>query len=290
MTEVLVTGATGFLGRAVVRALQGGGMTVTGVARTPTNSFIEGVELLHADLAASEAADVLSRRWDAIINLAGPVTGGYEDFATGLDVATAHTRIALNLRRHARSCRIVHTSSMTVYGMPQSPVVDETHPRRPEHLYGLGKVLAEDVLLDDPALDVWVLRLPGLFSATRTGGALYQFCRAARAGEPLRVSAETPTAWNILHVDDAATAVSLALAAPGHAGGAFNVSYDEPIELVAIARRIAGIAGTGSVVEHNGVEHPQFLLGSQRATARFGWKPPSLQDRLAELYEAYGAA
>ena len=278
--RVLVTGATGFLGRHVVARLVDSGMDVTAHGRG--ESPFDKLDYVRGDLATDTL--LAPWRWDAVVNLAGPVTGGTEDVATGIDVVAAHVRIALQLRRHGASARIVHASSMTVYGPADALPVTEDHPRRPQHLYALAKVLAEDVLAD---LDTRILRLPGLFSEQRASGALYHFCRAARQGEPLRVIATTPTVWDILHVADAADAIARAVET--NERGAFNISYGEPVDLVSIAQWIANHAKTSSTVETNYTAHPAFQLDNSRARSVLGWQSPSLHDRLARLYEDYAA-
>jgi nucleoside-diphosphate-sugar epimerase len=209
------------------------------------------------------------------------VTGGTEDLATGIATARAHARIALAIRQHARG-RIVHASSMTVYGMPQTRPVCEDHPRVPTHLYGLGKLLAEDVLAEIAV----VLRFGGLFAEERRNGALFHFCRAARDGARLNVTATTPTPWEILHVDDAAEGIVRAATKPSLSPGAMNLGYDESIELVAMARRIAAHAAKGSAV-HATTDHPAFQLDVRRARTQLDWDPPELGKRLAELYAAF---
>ena len=286
MRRVLVTGATGFLGRALVPRLADAGWTVTAHGRQPP-AVTGATDELRGDLADS-VTTLAPWRWDAVVNLAGPVTGGAEPWQEGVDVVHAHLRISLGLRRCApASTRIVHASSMTVYGDVATGVVREDHPRRPRHLYGLAKSVAEEVWLAEPALDAWVLRLPGLFSEHRRSGALYHFCRAARRGEAVRVTATTPTPWHVLHVDDAADALVRALAATERGGGAINVAYRSPVEIVAIATWIAEHAARGSAVEHANVAHPVLELDTTRARALLGWDPPSLHDRLARLYAAY---
>ncbi len=178
---------------------------------------------------------------------------------------------------------------MVVYGLPTTMPVTEDHPRNPTQLYGRGKALAEDIVLRaEHDVPVSVLRFGGLFSEQRRTGALFHFCRAARAGEPLRVTTPTPTPWELLHVDDAADGLVQAALQSDPPRGAFNLGYGEPIELVAMARRIAALAGTGSTVEAvPGVVHPQFELDITRARAELGWSPPPLDRRLAALLEAF---
>jgi nucleoside-diphosphate-sugar epimerase len=289
MMRVLVTGATGFLGTHVVTALQARSHVVTSLSRNGERTV---EDVLVGDLADFDVARRLLSpwRWDAVVNLAGPVTGGTEELATGIDVVTTHARIALHLRHLAGTSRIVHASSMTVYGLPERVDVDEATPRRPSHLYGLAKLVAEDVFLTDPHLDAWILRLPGLFSEERKTGALFHFCRAARTGQPLRVSTPVPTAWNVLHVADAADAITRAVEAPSRAGGAINIAYSGPVDLVRVARMIAELARTEVDVETApGVEHPPFHLVTRKAATLLAWGPPALIQRLEELYAAYAA-
>lgn len=288
--RVLVTGATGFLGLPLVARLVERGARVTALARSLEGADLpDAVERLPADLTSADSLAALAPwRWDAVVNLAGPVAKGVETFEQGTVTATAHVRIALHLLRALPpgfSGRVVHTSSMTVYGLPSSLPVSEDAPRRPIHLYGLGKSLADEIFLAQRGtFDTWILRLPGLFAPWRKGGALFHFARAARRGDPLRVTAAEPIAWDILDVRDAAESIVRALASDHRSPGAINASYGEPVEIVAMARRVAQMAGRGSqVIGPEGVTHPVFQLDITRARALLGWPPVTLESRLAEL-------
>src|SRR5439155_8748155 len=89
-TRVLVTGATGFLGKALVPRLVGCGYQVTEVSRHSTP--------IAADLSNAAATAALQPwRWDIVVNLAGPGPGHAGATEDGWNTIAAHTNIALNV-------------------------------------------------------------------------------------------------------------------------------------------------------------------------------------------------
>ena len=294
--RVLVTGGSGFLGQRLVPRLLAAGYVVTATGMSAAASpFAPEVEFLSVDLRDRAAALALLQpwRWDAAANLAGPVPGGNEGWPRDFHTMSAHVNISLNVcAAAAPAARIVHTSSMTVYGFPRELPVAEEHPREPLHCYGAAKVYAEDVFsgcLADGG-DLWVLRLPGLFSEARKGGALYHFARAAVRGEELVVSAAQPTPWEVLHVDDAVHAILLALRSEERNPGAVNVGYGEPVDLLSVARWMAQAAGAGSTVRTEGASaHPEFVMEIARARRTLGWSPAPLHARLGAMLASAAA-
>jgi carbamoyl-phosphate synthase large subunit len=296
--RVLVTGASGFVGKALVPRLVSEGYEVTALGRTHAPAPTAGtrqVETHQADLADEHATrEVLSPwRWDAVVNLAAPVAKGEQDLAESANTLAAHVDVALNLTSALPDWwegRLVHVSSMVVYGAPDALPVREDHPRRPLHAYGLAKRLAEDVVLASRAPDRWVLRVGGLFAEERRSGALYHFARAAVRGEPLRIDAKSPLPWELLHLDDAVEGIVRALRAPARDPGALNVGYGAPVHLDEIAKSLAGRAGKGSaVVNEHAVTHPIFLADVSAAKRLLAWPPSSLAERL-DRFLAHHAA
>jgi nucleoside-diphosphate-sugar epimerase len=290
----LVTGARGFLGQHIVQRLIAAGVRVTVLDRHAAAAGSSRLDSLTADLTEPGWSQALRNawRWDDVIHLAGPVSKGSPGFVEDAQVARAHVQIALALALALPSGwngRLIHASSMVVYGAAPHLPVHESQALAPRFPYALGKVLAEDVWRSTTLDDVWLLRLPGLFAPSRQWGALFHFIRAGLEGRPIRLTATEPTLWDILHVEDAAEAVTRALSCPLPFRGAMNVSYGEVVELEAVARRISELTRQVEVINETRVAHPPFQLDIGEARARIAWPPCSLDQRLEELVRAVEA-
>lgn len=283
----LVTGAAGFLGQQLVPRLVEAGVKVTALVRTG-GAFPSGVATLTQDMSGPDWPRSMRSdwRWDDVVHLAGVVPHGAGGFVAEARAARLHVLLALALRSALPAGwagRLIHASSMTVYGAaPRLPVL-ENQTLEPRFPYALGKVLAEDVWRLASLSDYWLLRLPGLFSAQRQSGALYHFVRAGLEARPIRVTAPEPTLWDILHVDDAAEAIVRALASDAPFQGAMNVSHGEVVELEQVGRRISELTTRVDVINEARVIHPTFQLDIALARGRIGWPPCSLDQRLSEL-------
>lgn len=294
--RVLVTGASGFLGKPLVWELTVRGYQTTALGLHQKHSpFGSGVEYTTGDLANTKSASKLLRpwRWDAVINLAGTVPKSNACLSNEYRILSQHINIALNVCHAIPTSwpgRIIHLSSMTVYGLPEQLPVEESHPRKPIDAYGAVKACAEDVVFafsENMQLDSWVLRLPGLFSETRQNGALFNFMRAAVKGHPIVITSTRPIPWDVLHVSDAVEAIARALQANIRNPGAINIGYGSPVELNAMAKQIAACAGSPLPVHNTGgVKHPVFQMDIRKARHLLDWPPTTLQARLNNMWKA----
>ena len=154
--NVLVTGATGRIGRHVTARLLQSGRSVRALVRPADERRhrIEGpgVEVVEGSLADEAALREAVTGVDAVIHLAAALTThGLPDdvFFDGNVVAT--NRLLTIIRDHAGPLsRFVYISSDAVYweGGATSPEylpIDESHPRRPGSAYGVSKYAAEEL-------------------------------------------------------------------------------------------------------------------------------------------------
>lgn len=151
--RVLVTGGSGRLGAAVVDGLLASGHEVVSVDRREPARHRE--QWFPADLTvADEASWALARvRPDAVVHLAAIAVPFSRPEP---EILRTNTALAFNVCRSALEAgagTVVVASSPTVvgYGAPAGWVpsylpIDEAHPVRPWHAYGLSKLVAEQVV------------------------------------------------------------------------------------------------------------------------------------------------
>ena len=175
MRHVLVTGAGGYIGRALSRALvpllrDGRTQTLTLVDLDPpdTDGDAPGLRRIRGDLgdlhvlqAATEPAPT------TVFHLAGITSRlAEEQFALGLRVNLLSTvSLFERLREQAQQPVLVYASSIGVFGTPLPERIDDATPPAPTLSYGAQKRMVE-VLLADYARRGWIdgraLRLPSV--------------------------------------------------------------------------------------------------------------------------------
>ena len=152
--KVLVTGAAGFIGAALVEALakRPGVRRIVAFDQAAVNSNSPKVEAVTGNLAyAPTARSIVDASVDAIFHLASLVSGGAEqNFELGMKVNFDATRDLLEAARTAgRNPKFVFTSSIAVYRGANLEVTDDTRPA-PRLSYGAQKLMCE-VMIEDYA-------------------------------------------------------------------------------------------------------------------------------------------
>ena len=201
--KVLVTGASGFIGRAVCGLLAAEGHLVrcgtrSGVlpAGFPAGLTVQPLDLDRPDQVRAAMAGV-----DAVVHAAcGRVEAMAGQLATLLDAAG-----------RADVPRIVHFSAIAVYGAATGRV-DETRPPAPLDAYGRAKVACEQLLQHwtDDGRCVIALR-PGIVYGPRSPLWNEKLARRIRAGAWGTFGRQGEGTAALVHVDDVARAVAAAL-------------------------------------------------------------------------------
>ncbi|MBR2655904.1 MAG: NAD(P)-dependent oxidoreductase [Loktanella sp.] len=238
---VLVTGATGFLGGAVLRHLRAIGQPAIGLGRDPAKIIAlraEGLDLLAHDLTQPLDPAVF-RTVTAIVHSAALSAphGRWRDFVAANVTATANI---VALAQALGGVRLVHISSASVSFAPMDQLdVHEDGPLpRPFNAYAATKAQAETIALSAP--HALVLRPRGIYGAG-DAALLPRLLRAAKRG-PLPLLRGGQARIDLTHVDDVVAAVMAALGSD-MTGEVVNITGGEVLPVTDIATRACAAAG-----------------------------------------------
>lgn len=252
-SPVLVTGAGGFLGSAVVRRLVDLGADVRALAGPAAADLVPlpaGVLTGYGDIEEAALLDRLVAGVACVYHMAGPpsVVESFAQPARYLRVHAAGTAALVERCAAAGVPRIVYVSSAEVYGAA-SGTVSEEHPRAPRSPYGIAKLAAELVLETHAAAGGAQVSILRPFSVYGPGASprslLSRLLDGLEQGE-LRVADLRPVR-DYCFVADVAGAIVAASAREGPRARAFNVASGRGVSVAELARALLCAAGRDDV-------------------------------------------
>jgi nucleoside-diphosphate-sugar epimerase len=235
--RTLVTGASGFLGRYVVRELHRREQAVSAMVRASSVVPVElaelCVEVLRCDLRrpGPELARELER-CDAVVHLAAGTSGSARSRFDATVLATE--RLIDTMDEVGWRGRLVHVSTLAVYAFNQVPaggVIDESTPPEP-HLdrrddYAWVKSVQEQLvgeLRDQGAVEVVVVRPGAVYGHERQ--FQHRLGRRLGAGGVLLIGGRNPMPLN--YVENTAALLGECTVNPRAAGQTFNAIDPQP--------------------------------------------------------------
>jgi dihydroflavonol-4-reductase len=246
--RALVSGATGFVGAAVARALGAAGWQVRALVRAGSdrsNLQTLAVDVVEGDLTDPSSLDRAVEGCTGLFHVAADYRLGARDPSQLYRTNVEGTRNILNAARGAGVARIVYTSSVATIGIPPdgSPGEERTPAALGDMIghYKRSKYLAEEVAREAARAGMSVVIVnpttpvgPGDIKPTPTG----QLVLDAASG---RMPAYVDTGLNIVHVDDVAAGHLLAFER-GRAGERYILG-GEDMSLQGILEQISRLAG-----------------------------------------------
>jgi nucleoside-diphosphate-sugar epimerase len=240
--RALVTGAGGFLGGALVRALRAAGHDVRALVRPSGDASgpeRDGAVIVRGDALDPAAVAPAVAGCDAVLHLAGVRRATRRaDFFRG---NVESTRVVLEAcAASPQPPRLVLAGSLAAAG-PSATGRREDQPLEPREWYGESKAAAERLVLGwRDRLPVAVARPPRIMGPGDRENLL--FFRIASRGAVLRfLGGERPLSW--IDVDDCARGLVVLAEHPAAVGEAFFLASPEPTSVLALQLAIASALG-----------------------------------------------
>jgi len=252
--ETLITGATGFLSRHLIPALQERGATLRALALpTEDTSWLEerGVAIYRGDICEPETLVAPMRDVQIVFHLAGmmglwrPMSDYYRVNVTGAENVC---RLALQ----AGVRRIIHISSWTVYGMGLRYSAPEHAPLKPfQEPYAVTKAAGDRAvqrLIARERLPAVIVR-PGTFFGPGDHLHFGRMSDRLRSGKGIIVGSGR-NALPFVYVTDVVQGLLLAAENERAVGQAYNITNDAPLTQEEILRAIAEEIGARAPRRH----------------------------------------
>jgi len=295
--SVVVTGGSGFIGRAVVRAFRERGAPVTVVDRIPYPAGDDGVTCVVGELGDAKVREAaVTEETAGIVHLAA-LTSVLKSVEVPLQTYSdnvAVTQELLELARRHEIGRFVFASTNAVIGDVKTETITVDLPPRPLTPYGATKAACEMLMSGYSGaygLTTCALRFTNVYGPgmSHKDSFVPRLMRAALAGTGVRVYGDGSQRRDLVHVDDVVRAVLLAFDS-GYSGRAI-VGAGRSVSVLELVETVRAVTGAELPVEHVEApagEMPAVVVDLSASAATIGYRPTvSLADGLATAWKYF---
>jgi nucleoside-diphosphate-sugar epimerase len=266
MKNILITGATGFIGQRLVIALKNAGHKV--------------LELKDGDIAdPSTLKQFDSVTIDFVFHLAGR-TFVPDSWSNPADFQRVNVTGTINVLELCRQRKIPLTYvSAYLYGIPKKLPISEADDIAPNNPYALSKFMAEAVCkfyAEYYSVPITIIRPFNIYGPGQKPHFLIpEIIAQVLANKPIKLKDLNPKR-DYLYVDDLIVALMLTMNA-SEGGHSYNIGYGSSLSVAEIVSAIQSVAGTSlPVISENAPrdnEIPDVYADINRAKDELGWRP-----------------
>jgi nucleoside-diphosphate-sugar epimerase len=282
--RVLVTGATGFTGGHLARALAARRQDVVALVRDETRANAlktDGITIALGDIREAAAVERAARGAEVLYHIAAIYrqAGLREDEYRAVNARAVAAVIEGASRAGVR--RVVHCSTVGVHGDVEHPPADEDAPLKPGDIYQVTKLEGEQAARDAAArtgVEVVIARPTGIYGPGDRR-LLKLFRGVARRRFVVLGSGEI--FYHLTHIDDLVEGFRLCGEVAGAAGRTYILAGGEVTTLNELIRIVAEVAGVDPPTRHLPV-WPVWIAGAacEAICAPFGIEPPLYRRRV----------
>jgi nucleoside-diphosphate-sugar epimerase len=301
MSTVVITGARGYIGSALLSRLVSEGHSLRLVSRATGTSRVQTtgagkVESIVADLRRERAWAALLEGADAVVHLSSRTDprAAEADPVGDEDVNVEPMRALVRAAQHATKPPLVaFASTVTIVGINPANPVDENTPDHPCSVYDRHKLACEHILGDATkrgAMRACSLRLSNIYgygavSINANRGILNNMMKRAANGEPLTLFGDGAYLRDFTHISDVVDAFCRTIVTPSACDGNHYVIATGQVHSLADAFALIAaeaLTQTGHRIEIRCVPEPvdlqpierrNFVGNARLFSARTGWQP-----------------
>jgi len=274
--KVLITGARGFIGSALVDKLINDGHYVFACIGSPESPIsLKGkrgnLNILYGNLLSDMK---MPRRIDAVVHAAAQSPAKETSAKSMLHNNIHLTDKLISYAKIAGAKRFIYLSSISVYGEISAKTVSETTPIINPDFYGTTKRIGEQLLeAESNSFSSVSIRLPGVIGANSVRNWMTHVMHAARNGEMVLVYNPTEDFNNAAHVEDVGDFVSSLISSEWHGSEVVNIGALGKISVLEAIQIIINGFGGRSEIAFKLSTKSSFTISSEKAVKEFRYKP-----------------
>ena len=298
--NIVVTGSSGFLGRALSRELLSDGNKVYGIdIKEPEDINLIGhkdFECVPCDLSSEKDVNSAFEGLHAIDLVFH--TAAIQPVGSEIEISrymNVNVQGAINLlkacdKKNVR--KIIVSSSFSVYGIPEYLPIDEIHPTKPNNAYGLSKLCAENLFeyyARTKDFNIMLLRMDGIYGSNQTiPGMIEYLISAFKNGNDVELFNRGKQERDNVFVGNVVEAHIFAMKALGdEKWSILNIGGKEPKSSERTAKIIKRVTKSASEIilseKGNPLVSYDIYMTSEKATKVLGYQPTSLEDNLVKI-------
>jgi len=296
--KIFITGATGYIGYTVSKALRRAGHEVYGLTRSREKTPMLQSNEIHpvvGSMQDSESYSEVAESCELLIHAAVD----YENDTVELDKQTVRSFIDMGNKGSVPKT-FIYTSGCWVVGNTGWKAANESTPLKPAPSV-MWRPAVEQMVLQTDSLKGLIIR-PGCVYGER-GGLTGMWFNGAVNEENLTVVGDGSNHWTMIHVEDLADAY-VRLAESGLSGEVFNISDRSRYRVKELVEAVARATFYKGEIHYQPLEEAVRMMGpiaealaldqhvdARKAVNLLGWQPKfgSFVDDVETFYEAWKA-
>ena len=300
--RVLIIG-WGFLGAAIGQRLLTGGLSVTGLTRSPTwrteVAHGDGARMLYGDARHAELLDNALRDADHVVFSVGghtPPTAAAHPSEAAMAMLLPLLAVLEALRERPHVCLTYMSSGGAVYGNPIRLPVRETDATRPISPYGASHLAAEgyaQMSARRTGSMLQVVRCSNVYGPYQPHGgdqgAVAIFLHRVNLGQPIRIFGDGSALRDYVFVDDVADIVSRIIVDRVDTG-TVNLGSGSGLTVLEVAHAVSAALGKDAIIDYQperSFDVRAIVLDIGRLQSLLTYTPTDFADGLAATAAAH---